>query len=1185
MKRHIILYLLFVSFKLWSQPINDNCSGIIELGVVPVCSPTDIFTNVNATESDIGNDNFPNCFDENPERDVWFSFVPTSTLSDYTISVIGCPDSDTGDPAISNPQIALYRGDLCAFDELDLIACTSAADGENSLEFAPPALTPGITYYLRINDWSVSGTPNWGAFKLCIEEFPQIFTIDQGGSNRCKGTIFDSGGADGDYSNNENNVFTICPDEPNSCLHFSVEYYNLESADQFDQLVIYDGATVNADLLGTVPYYNPAAAQISNSTGGNCYSTVASSGCITLQFLSDGQGVAEGFRGSWWCSSEVCKIPEPISVTTDASNQDILDNISSPQATISVTNVDCDSNQFGIFESSIDSDLGMEKGLIMTTGAAMDAIGPNQLNSISTDWGNPGDDDLDTLGFPNLTFDACVIELDVYVTTDELSFEYIFASEEYPERINQATNDAFAFLISGPGISGNPSIGGQENIAIIPGTNEEVSINNINHTNNWEYFRYNRIVGDISPQIGKSIEYDGMTSDFLGQKKSLTASRDVTPCNTYHLKLVVADKDDSSFDSGIFLSEISGGKPNLEIAFFNGLNYLVEDCTLLPDEITFSLPLADMDEATTFTVVIGGTATQGEDYSLDIPSTLVFDPGETELTFPIMALSDGVAEGPESIEIKLINDFGCGEVVYATLNFEIQDNPEVEILHDLDTLFLCPGFSTSLEADGANQYSWSPQNIFDNHLIKNPEAAPTESTWLFVEGSIGLCENLDSIWVEVVQPEVNIDLIGNDSICIGQSVTLTANNNVNNSNMNWFPGSSLDDSTAVQIVVSPTITTTYSASVSLDNCGAAEHITINVESFDFPELTTTDTTICPQEGFQLAEELGVTGTTYNWSPQVGLDPNSMVSGPFVMPPTNLVYTLTATSPNGVCSETATVTIEVLHFNPNLAVSGTLGLCEGEETTLTATTSSAEPTYSWVLNGNTISQEASITVMPSESTTYQVIALDQENHCFYDEVEVEVIVTPSFEIEETLILDQAGNPLGLSPNLLPGDNISLEVITNPSMINGASYEWSIEGEAPFLVTTTNTTGLITIPSVSGNENFNYQVTIIAENDCADEAFINVNVNEGNALIDLPNVFTPDGDGLNDLFQFTNSAGIIIQQFKVYNRWGKIVHDGGESWDGFYEGEPAPSDVYIYHIIYQNSAVSESVELKGDLTLIR
>ncbi len=91
----LLFFLLTMGTLGMAQPANDDCTGLIDLGVVPVCTPA-IYTNVDATASDIGFGNNPSCFNGGTtQRDVWFSFTTTADLTDVTITLIGVLNGPT----------------------------------------------------------------------------------------------------------------------------------------------------------------------------------------------------------------------------------------------------------------------------------------------------------------------------------------------------------------------------------------------------------------------------------------------------------------------------------------------------------------------------------------------------------------------------------------------------------------------------------------------------------------------------------------------------------------------------------------------------------------------------------------------------------------------------------------------------------------------------------------------------------------------------------------------------------------------------------------------------------------------------------------------------------------------------------------------------------------------------------
>ena len=956
--RKFLLFSLFLSLcgMIYGQvPTNDDCFTSIDLGIAPTCPDSIEFTNVDATPTNIFSnmaDNIPICW-SSVNHDVWFEFVVPADQSivDFTLTVSGA-----GANPINSLQIAVYRGD-CDTDFLAELLCEQVPLGEQSAELDLQGLTPGITYFIRVDDYSANATPNWGTFNVCVDSLMVINTIDEGGSTSCSGELYDSGGPDGDYGPNENNVFTICPTDFHNCITFNLDYINIE--DNSDEITFYDGPDITAPIIySTVDDFSPTGGY---GGGAVCGIYTASSGCMTIEFTSDAMVNFEGFAGSWNCSVAECFTPTVMTVDDNITDQDIINNITTPFTTVTIDTIICADGAYGTFQAD-GTDLGLSQGLVLTSGSALESIGPNDDFPTTTNNLSPGDDDLDFLSdFSPLSQDACVVELDVFIATEQLAFEYVFGSEEYPNFINSNFNDIFAFLISGPGIVGDPGMNNQLNIAVLPdGLNTPVQIGDVNHETNWEYFRNNT--------GGQSIEYNGLTSDYLGVKKSLTATANVIPCNTYHLKLAIADRGDGNYDSGVFIAELKGSTPDLSVNFASGVEYLVEECTFLQDNLV--LELSEVQDDTTFYIVnIAGTATEGEDYILDIPDTIVILPGETFFSWPFIPLSDNIDEGEETIIITLSNDFGCGSVNFEELTVSIRDFPQVVIVPD--TVFTCgSGINTCVEitATGASSYFWNPVSIVDDPSSDIVTVCPDNSGWLLVEGTVGPCVSYDSVWIEVIDPFVNIQALTDTVICNGSSVTLDANNNVNGQGLVWTPNINLTpDPNTETITVSPTETTTYTATISVANCVVTDQILIDVDEFEFPEIFVQDSIICQGESIVLAETIDSESTSYSWTPDVGLD-DANVSGPTATPQVNTVYNLVAESNNGACAQSASINVTVIPASLDI-VQDSVELCLGTSTSLTANSSTNMVT--WSPDDGTLSSltDVVVTCTPVVSQTY------------------------------------------------------------------------------------------------------------------------------------------------------------------------------------------------------------------------
>jgi gliding motility-associated-like protein len=123
-----------------------------------------------------------------------------------------------------------------------------------------------------------------------------------------------------------------------------------------------------------------------------------------------------------------------------------------------------------------------------------------------------------------------------------------------------------------------------------------------------------------------------------------------------------------------------------------------------------------------------------------------------------------------------------------------------------------------------------------------------------------------------------------------------------------------------------------------------------------------------------------------------------------------------------------------------------------------------------------------------------------------------------------------------------------------------------------------------PVAMPHDAITYTVTGINEYGCSDTAQVHINII---ANMFLPDAFTPNGDGLNDVFRVVNFGYEAIQDFSIFNRWGQRVfytHDGTSGWDGTFNGKPAEGGVYFY-VIQIGMLDGTQKKFQGDVTLIR
>ena len=121
---------------------------------------------------------------------------------------------------------------------------------------------------------------------------------------------------------------------------------------------------------------------------------------------------------------------------------------------------------------------------------------------------------------------------------------------------------------------------------------------------------------------------------------------------------------------------------------------------------------------------------------------------------------------------------------------------------------------------------------------------------------------------------------------------------------------------------------------------------------------------------------------------------------------------------------------------------------------------------------------------------------------------------------------------------------------------------------------------------------YTVRVSNEHGCEAVDDVTIFVECSNSLIFMANTFTPNGDGNNDRFYPQGKGMSVIRRFRVYNRWGELMHDVQNvppnqemyGWDGTFKGEQLRPDVYVY-ILDAVCETGEPMQIKGDISLIR
>ena len=648
------------------------------------------------------------------------------------------------------------------------------------------------------------------------------------------------------------------------------------------------------------------------------------------------------------------------------------------------------SSQRGYFDGT-NSNIGIGTGVILSTGNIRVGIGPNDAENATLPYDSgcgvpeenpgpgqfqgygglclPGDTDLDNILPTNVdteTHDAAVLEFDFIPESDTLRFNYVFASEEYPEYVCSIFNDIFAFLLSGPKPGGGSYT--KENIALIPTTALPVAINTVNpgvpgseamgedcSGGQGSLFFSNRYVNNTQ----NSVQFDGFTV-------KLQAVAPVTPCETYHIKIALADTGDGVWDSAVFLEENSFVTDAVEIDIVTvdaddnqtvGTT-VAEGC----DDravITFTVnEVVNSDFEVPFTIDgVASTAISGVDYQ-PISLPIIIPAGQSQVSIEIIPITDAIPEGVETIVFNVQTEVCEEEDFTITIGEQVLLQPPPlscvgttinSVTFEWETVPDATGYEVSING-GATWISPNPGPL--THTVTGL-AEGTEVTLLVraIGGSQFCDDNPNSILPCIAAPCVVAGevLSKTDATCNGGSdgeATVGLSGATGQLSFQWDANAG-NQTTATATGLSAG---TYNVTIrDAFNCAA----TIAVQIGQPDPIQISDTTINPPScngtangSITVVTSGGAGGYSYQWSNGGGT--SATISG--ILAGT---YTVTVTDSEG-CEQPLDVTLPDMQ-GLALNSSFTQPLCNGNSNgtaTVTATNGSGQLNYIWSNGQNT-----------------------------------------------------------------------------------------------------------------------------------------------------------------------------------------------------------------------------------------
>jgi hypothetical protein len=413
-----------------------------------------------------------------------------------------------------------------------------------------------------------------------------------------------------------------------------------------------------------------------------------------------------------------------LSVTGNRTAAQLAAKLVGPGVVVLNPTLNCPAAANGTFTGT--SSLGFQGGIVLTSGSATNASSTASVfSSLSNNVA--GDAQLTALA-GQATLDACVLEFDFRPSGDSVKFDYVFGSEEYTSFTCSSFNDVFGFFISGNqyGTSG-------VNLATVPGTSVPVSINSINcgPTGGGNIANCNAM-GAGSPfcayylnnSAGTTVVYNGITT-------TLTAKAAVTACDTYHLKIAIADAVDRSYDSGVFLAESSLS--------------------------SVTVPSAAICLGSSTTLAASGGTTYSWSPSTGLNCTTCASVVASPTVTTTYTVTVGVSSSP------------CVNSVTAISTVTV--NSVMPTINAGSGVAICPGSSSTLSATGANTYSWSPATGLNTTVGSTVIASPSTTTTYTVTGITLGCRGTatKTVTVNAAPPPTAFSVTGGGIFCSGGS--------------------------------------------------------------------------------------------------------------------------------------------------------------------------------------------------------------------------------------------------------------------------------------------------------------------------------------------------------------------------------------------------------------------------------
>ncbi|MBP7477675.1 MAG: gliding motility-associated C-terminal domain-containing protein, partial [Chitinophagales bacterium] len=506
--------------------------------------------------------------------------------------------------------------------------------------------------------------------------------------------------------------------------------------------------------------------------------------------------------------------------------------------------------------------------------------------------------------------------------------------------------------------------------------------------------------------------------------------------------------------------------------------------------------------------------------------------------------------------IQLKRQYACG---IDSIIKSIYVEPKTQVQAGRDTALCADSIIYSLGASPNPNYTyqWTPISGLSNPMVSNPILNTKVGNRYIVSATsiIAGCVSRDTIDILLSNKRAFSIRVQDSTLCITAPAIISCPDSLNaGTSLNWSFGIGASISTFSGKIVPP---------VSFNDTGIHWIKLVKVDFCNtdslFKKITVApipkvfagiDTTVCADKLIRNIGEPGVSMYSYSWTPSTGLS-NPNISNPVLTIGKSANYALTATNKEYECANSDAV-LYTVHPLPKLSIAGDSIICDSQSILLKAISN-----YPVRWNGGGLGD----TIRAKTKALYKVETASGVCLDIADSIFVNQYATPYLFFDSVIIAKKDESR-----------NIALN--TNALAINWNPFIDLFCADCKNQVVNVKSNRTYMITAVNGECSVKKLLEVILKTELCDK-------------IGIPTGFSPNQDGVNDVFRIKYPCRFAFFEMKVYNRWGELVFESTNpdfSWDGTYKGVAQPIGLFVYNLSFRLDGAS-TTNRNGNVTLIR